>query len=75
MRENGYDSSQPIDVVLSDGTMYIVDGHHWAAAARRTGTQVDVKIVDDIKSHHSNFNSIDDVIEAAGSVSNDRLRP
>ncbi|MCX8728650.1 hemagglutinin repeat-containing protein [Gilliamella sp. B2838] len=37
MKENGFDKSQPIDVVIIDGKMIIIDGHHRAAAAKLAG--------------------------------------
>ena len=78
MRTNGYNSSEPIDVVVHEDNIYIVDGHHRAAAARRTGTPVDINIIphDQLPNHHSSYNSIDDVVNSANSVTGaDRLTP
>jgi len=74
MRQEGF-VGNGIDVVEGNGQQFIIDGHHRAAAARRTGTQVEINIVDDIERHPSSFNSIDEVIESADSVGPDRLRP
>ena len=74
MRQNGY-VGDGIDVVEVNSQRYIVDGHHRAAAARRTGTSVKVNVVDDIASHPSGYNSVDDVVRSADSVGRDRLRP
>ena len=74
MRQDGY-VGNGIDVVEHNGQRYIVDGHHRAAAARRTGTNVNVNVVDDIANHPSEYNSVNDVVRAADSVGLDRLRP
>ncbi|WP_233789000.1 VENN motif pre-toxin domain-containing protein [Dickeya zeae] len=37
MKKNGFDQSQPIDVVMVNGKMIIIDGHHRAAAAKLAG--------------------------------------
>ncbi len=42
--------------------MYIIDGHHRAAAARMTGTQVKVNVVTDISNHPSSYTTVDEVI-------------
>lgn len=74
MRKDGF-VGDSIDVVEHNGQRFIIDGHHRAAAARRTGTPVNVNVVNDIKGHRSNFNSIDDVLDSAGSVGPDSLKP
>ncbi|MFS1523915.1 RHS repeat-associated core domain-containing protein [Microbulbifer sp. 2304DJ12-6] len=74
MRNDGF-VGNGIDVVEYNGQRFIIDGHHRAAAARRTGTKVNVNVVDDIANHPSSFNSIDDVLKSADSVGPDRLRP
>ncbi len=74
MRADGF-KGPPIDVIEQNGKFYILDGHHRAAAAARTGTNVDIRIVQDIGSHPSNFQSIDDVIRAAEQVGPNRLVP
>ena len=66
----------PIDVVQDEnGQMYIVDGHHRAAAARVTGTKVEVNIVHDIENHPSSYESIEEIINDSFSVGRDKLRP
>lgn len=72
-RQDGF-VGDAIDVVEHNGQRYIIDGHHRAASARRTGTQVDINIVDDIANHPSSYNNINDVLDAAGSVGPDSLR-
>lgn len=56
-----------------DGKLYILDGHHRAAAARQTSTSVIIKPVNDIKGHKGILNSIDEVLESASNVGFDRL--
>ncbi|MHC8319416.1 RHS repeat-associated core domain-containing protein [Pseudomonas sp. GB2N2] len=73
MQKNGYDQSWPIDVVEDNGNHYIVDGHHRASAARQTHTKVSIVLITNIESHHSIFNSIDEVKESADNVGLDRL--
>ena len=74
MRTNGY-SGPPIDVVKDKiGNMYIIDGHHRAAAARITSTQVKVNIVTDIVNHPSSYESIEEVINDALLIGRDKLR-
>ena len=72
MRESGY-RGPPIDVVESNGKYYIIDGHHRAAAARRTGTPVDIRVVDDITNHPSGFRSIEEVVTDAQLEGRDRI--
>lgn len=55
--------------------MYIVDGHHRAAAARITGIKIEVNIIHDIENHPSHYESIDEVISNSFSVGRDKLRP
>lgn len=74
MRKDGF-VGEPIDVVQHNGKNFIIDGHHRAAAARRTGAQVDINVVDDIAGHRSNFNNLGDVLKSAETVGPDRLRP
>ncbi|WP_077430624.1 RHS repeat-associated core domain-containing protein [Pseudomonas sp. C9] len=73
MQKKGYDDDWPIDVVEHNGNRYIVDGHHRASAARQTHTKVSIVLIKDIVSHHSIFNSIDEVKESADNVGHDRL--
>ncbi|OCQ23659.1 hypothetical protein A7985_06875 [Pseudoalteromonas luteoviolacea] len=73
MRQDGY-VFDGIDVVEDNGQRYIIDGHH-RAAARRTRTNVNVNIVDDVANHPSNFNSVKEVVESAEPVGLDSLKP
>lgn len=74
MRINGYNGSS-IDVAEFNGNRYIIDGHHRAAAAKQTGTQVHINVISDIANHHSSFQTIEDIIKSAESVGPDRLTP
>ena len=74
MRNEGF-VGDGIDVVDNKGQLIIIDGHHRAAAARRTNTRVNVNVVTDIKNHPSNFNDINDVIKSAETVGLDQLKP
>jgi len=74
MRKDGF-VGDPIDVVQHKGQQFILDGHHRAAAARRTGTKVDVNVISDVAGHKSNFNSVKDVVKSAGSVGTDSIKP
>lgn len=73
MRSDGFDSKFPIDVAEYDGKFYILDGHHRASAARQTATSVIIKLVQDIKGHKGTLNSIEEVLESANNVGQDRL--
>jgi RHS repeat-associated protein len=74
MRTNGFNKSQPIDVVEHDGSYYIIDGHHRAAAARRTHTPVSIRLITDLKEYgNKNYATTEDVLESAKYVGNDRL--
>ncbi|QKV65467.1 RHS domain-containing protein [Pseudomonas sp. 43A] len=70
---NGYDPVDPIDVLEHDGNLYILDGHHRAAAARQTSTNVTIKLITDLIKYDRTLNSIEDVIESANNVGLDRL--
>ncbi|TMU69575.1 type IV secretion protein Rhs, partial [Pseudomonas fluorescens] len=70
---NGYDPDDPIDVIEHDGNLYILDGHHRAAAARQTSTNVTIKLITDLIKYDRTLNSIEDVIESANNVGLDRL--
>jgi hypothetical protein len=75
MKAKGFDPAHPVDVVESGGDMFIVDGHHRVAAAKRAGLQeVPVTVVDDIASHPSSFRSVEEVVQDAATVGPDRLR-
>nr|WP_242487312.1 RHS repeat-associated core domain-containing protein [Pseudomonas sp. TH15] len=73
MRVGGYDISFPIDVVEHQGTRYILDGHHRAAAAKQTATPITIKLITNIREHKGTLNTIEEVIESAENVGHDRL--
>jgi hypothetical protein len=73
MRADGYDSSFPIDVAEYQGTLYILDGHHRAAAARQTATPITMQLITNIREHKGTLNTIEEVIESAENVGHDRL--
>ncbi len=74
MRNTGW-NGPPVDVVVHNGRTYIIDGHHRIAAAKMAGLDdVPIKIIGDLKSHPSSYNSIQDVLESADTVGFDRLR-
>jgi hypothetical protein len=73
MRKSAYDDRFPIEVAEHNGDLYILDGHHRAAAARQTGTKVTLMLIKDIAGHKTTSNSIDDVIDSARNVGFDRL--
>ena len=64
MRSSGYNVNHPIEVVEHNGQRYIIDGHHRAAAARQTHTPVTIRLIKNIDSHTSTFNSTKEVIDA-----------
>ncbi|WP_426205102.1 RHS repeat-associated core domain-containing protein [Pseudomonas sp. TWP3-1] len=73
MRNTGYDNEYPIDVVEHDNEFYILDGHHRAAAARKTTTNVTIKLITNIREHFGTLNNLEEVLESANNVGNDRL--
>ncbi|MED7670821.1 ParB N-terminal domain-containing protein [Pseudomonas moraviensis subsp. stanleyae] len=73
MRSNGFNSDHPIDVAEHNGTLYILDGHHRASAARQTSTEVTIQLITNIRDHHGTLNTIEEVLESADNVGNDRL--
>ncbi|WP_210559093.1 MULTISPECIES: RHS repeat-associated core domain-containing protein, partial [unclassified Pseudomonas] len=70
---NGYGPTDPITVIEHDGNLYILDGHHRAAAARQTSTNVTIKLITDLKTYNGALRSIEDVLESANNVGLDRL--
>lgn len=76
MRKDGY-VGNPIDVIEHGGGMIIVDGHHRAAAARRTGTPVNVRVLphDAIPAHPSAWSSAEEIIRSSQTVGPNRLTP
>ena len=74
MAISGY-SGPPIDVVVANGEMFVVDGHHRLKAARISGLdQVPINVVHDIASHPSSWRTVDEVIQDAATVGPDILR-
>ncbi|WP_176240354.1 RHS repeat-associated core domain-containing protein, partial [Pseudomonas sp. R35(2017)] len=73
MRTVGYDNEFPIDVAEHNGNLYILDGHHRAAAARQTSTNVTINLVTNIKEHKGILNTIEEVLESAANTGHDRL--
>ncbi|MFZ2315432.1 MAG: ParB N-terminal domain-containing protein [Gammaproteobacteria bacterium] len=74
MRASGY-NGPPIDVVVDEhGSMYIIDGHHRAAAAKATNTPVKINVVTDIANHHTNYKAIEEIIHDSLFVGRDKLR-
>lgn len=76
MRNDGYVGA-PIDVIEHNGGMIIVDGHHRTAAAMRTGTPVNVRVLphDAIPDHPSAWSSADEIIRSSQTVGPNRLIP
>ena len=73
MRSNGYDINQPIEALEHNERRYIIDGHHRAAAARRTHTMVTIKLIENIEIHESVFNNTKEVVDASNTAGLDRL--
>ncbi|MFJ2528369.1 RHS repeat-associated core domain-containing protein [Pseudomonas helmanticensis] len=73
MRADGYDVNYPIDVAEHQGTFYILDGHHRAAAAKQTATPITINLITNIREHKGQLNTIEEVIESANNVGHDRL--
>lgn len=74
MKTHGY-HGPPIDVVVKNGEMFIVDGHHRLKAAKLANLEtVPVRIIDDIASHPSSWKTIDEVALDAATVGPDNLR-
>ncbi|NAT38543.1 hypothetical protein CU661_15260 [Pseudomonas syringae pv. actinidifoliorum] len=74
MRTNGFKKDVPIDVVEHAGSYYIIDGHHRASAARTTHTPVSIRLITDLKVYgNKNYATVDDVLESAKNLGNDRL--
>ncbi len=65
----------PIKVVDIDGGLYVVDGHHRLAAARRAGVDVPYEVVDaSTVIGPGQWSSIDDILNDSFGVGPDRLR-
>jgi RHS repeat-associated protein len=76
MRSQGY-AGDAIKVIESDGRMIIVDGHHRAAAAIRTGTSVNVEVIgsEAFPMGTGGWQSVQEVIQSSVGVGPNRLRP
>lgn len=76
MRKDRY-AFDPIDVIEHDGGMIIVDGHHRAAAAMRTNTPVNVRVVGpgNFPMGSGGWQSGDEVILGSQTVGPNRLNP
>lgn len=62
-------------MILHNGEMFIVDGHHRLAAAKMAGlTEVPIKVIDDIATHPSSWRSVEEVVKDAASVGPNTLR-
>ena len=76
MRAHGWNSGSKIEVVSIEGRLYIVDGHHRLAAARRAGIDVQYEIVETSSViRPGGWSSVDEIVDAALSIGPDRLRP
>lgn len=64
MKQNGYDSTHPIEVANVDGRKIILDGHHRAAAAVKAGLK-DVPIKETAVTPKQAAKLLDEVAEAA----------
>ena len=75
MKTNGFDPAHPIEVVIYDGEMFVVDGHHRLAAAKMARLKdVPVRVTDDIASHKSSFQTVAEVVRDAANTTSNRLR-
>lgn len=73
MRMNGW-QGDPIKTIDVDGSLYIVDGHHRVAAARRAGIEVPYQVVDPSSAiARGSWSSLDDILMDADTVGPDRL--
>ncbi|MEN5135631.1 MULTISPECIES: RHS repeat-associated core domain-containing protein [Pseudomonas] len=70
---DGYNPAYPIDVIEYDGNLYILDGHHRAAAARQTATNVTIRLITNLNTYNGSLKSIEDVLDSANNVGLDRL--
>lgn len=74
MTATGYDGP-PIDVVVVEGKMYVVDGHHRLKAAKVARLpSVPIRVVEDLAKHRSSWKTLDEVVRDAAEVGPDNLR-
>ncbi|MFB1483303.1 RHS repeat-associated core domain-containing protein [Corallococcus sp. RDP092CA] len=74
IKQEGY-RLPPIDVVVHEGEMFVVDGHHRLSAARMAGLlEVPVNVIEDIASHFSSWKTVEEVVQDASSVGPNGLR-
>ncbi|MGC5040049.1 RHS repeat-associated core domain-containing protein [Streptomyces sp. DT190] len=72
MRENGW-QGDPILVAKIDDHLYILNGHHRVAAAKRAGIEVPYKILPDTEIRATYPGGADDIATAWAEVGPDRL--
>jgi hypothetical protein len=74
MEEDGY-AFPPIDVIEHNGRLIVADGHHRRAAALRTNTPVNVRILEreDFPNDFTGWSSYDDIIFSSSMTGPDRL--
>jgi ParB-like chromosome segregation protein Spo0J len=73
MREGGWQGS-PIDVAAHEGSLYIIDGHHRVAAAKRAGIDVPYRVMTMTQLRDRGWTSIEDIVSAFANTRPDRLR-
>jgi hypothetical protein len=73
MSEYGWQGG-PIEVAMHEGQYYLLDGHHRLAAAKRSNIKVPIKIVEDIKKHATNWNSLEELVLDSLQAGPDKLR-
>lgn len=73
MRESGYVGS-PIAAANVNGRWFIFDGHHRSAAARITGTAVQIELVPASMYGRYGYSTAAEIVHAASAVGLDRLR-
>jgi hypothetical protein len=71
MRANGWQGPR-IPVVVHNGELYILDGHHRVAAARRARINVEYEVVGPAEMNHWGYKTIEDVVRAHTEAGPDR---
>ncbi|MFE7130735.1 RHS repeat-associated core domain-containing protein [Streptomyces sp. NPDC057638] len=72
MKQGGW-QGDPIKVAQHGGELYVLDGHHRVAAAKRAGVEVPYRIVSEDELLGQYSGGIDDVVTAWAEVGPDRL--
>ncbi|XVV15800.1 polymorphic toxin-type HINT domain-containing protein [Actinoplanes sp. CA-131856] len=72
MKENGWVGA-PIDVFEQNGNLYILNGHHRTAAAKRAGINVKYRLVPESELGEHNYRDAHEVVSAAVEVGADRI--